>query len=191
MAWFKHVSDAVYDAVASAMGLDPQAQSTLDRILPAYVPGATTPQHNSNDDVIFFAISEDETAQSGRYMTITGEPNVLKAREVIPVHLLLIFYGPNADDDANRCRLRLMVDYGEGSPRAILRAARIVFNYGPGIMLPRPVSVPEVEGTLWRRRCDLRLALSYLNTEVVDMTPLEEAPDVLLSVPDVGINVAE
>lgn len=183
MSWFRHVSDAVYDAVAAAMGLDPEAQSTLDRIVPAYVPGVTTPQYNSNDNVIFFALSEDTLAPDN-YLSIKGETESLTVTKVVPVSLLLTFYGPDADDDSERCWSRLMVDHGAGSPRSILRANKIVFNYGPGRMPPRPVSAPELEGTLWRRRCDLRLSLSYLCTESLGMTPVENVPEIKIKMAD-------
>lgn len=185
MIWFQHVSDAVYDALAAALGMDPDLQSTADRIVPAYVqsvPDITTPQYNSNDDVLFFAISEE--ASESESVFIKGAENALEVTQEIPISVLLTFYGPNADDRAEAVRLRLMVDTGANSPRAILRKYKIVLNYGLGKMPPRPVSIPELEGTLWRRRCDLRLSMNYLAVESLEMNPVEE-------VPEVGINMAE
>ena len=175
--WFRHVSDAVYDALSAAMGLDPEVQSTLDRIVPAYVPGVTTPQYNSDDNVLFFALSEENPANSS-YVTVRNDASSLHVTEVIPVSLLLTFYGPNADNDAAMVRRRLLIDTGAGSPRSLLRAQKIVFNYGLGRMPPVPSSVPELEGTLWRRRCDLRLSLSYLCTESLDVVPVEQVPEI-------------
>lgn len=196
MAWFRHVSDAVYDAVAAALGLDPEQQSTLDRIVPAYVPGITTPQYNSDDDVVFYALSE-ETTQESSYVAVRGKSETLTDQhgaeqtvhklavtKIIPVSLLLTFYGPNSDDDSEKVWARLMVDNGAGSPRSILRANNIVLNYGLGRMPPRPVSVPELEGTLWRRRCDLRLSMSYLCTDELGMTPVEHVPEIEMKVAD-------
>ena len=181
MGWFEHVSDAVYDAVAAAMGLDPGLQSTVDRIVPAYVPGVTTPQYNSNDNVIFYDLSEESAPEAG-WVSIRNEENALNITKVIPVSLLLTFYGPDADDDAEKVWSRLLVDQGAGSPRAILRSNHIVFNYGLGRMPPRPVSMPELEGTLWRRRCDLRLSMSYLCTDELETTTVEKVPEVELKV---------
>ena len=178
MAWRKHVSDAVYLAVASAMGLDPDNQSTIDRIVPAYVSTeVTTPQYNVNDNVVFFDPQLESAPEAG-WVTVRGEDGKIAVTKTIPVSLLLTFYGPDADDDSEQVWSRLMVDYGAGSPRAILRANNIVFNYGLGRMPPRPVQAPELEGTLWRRRCDLRLSLSYLCTDEVGMNPVEEVPEI-------------
>ena len=183
MGWIKVVKDAVYEATAAAFGMDPDAQSTADRIVPAYEPDVTTPQYNSDDDVIFFAV-EEETSEDLNSVFIKGAEEALEVTKVIPVSVLFTFYGPNAEDRVEDFRSRLMIDTGYGCPREILRRNKIVLNYGLGMMPPRPVSVPELEGTLWRRRCDLRLSMSYLSVETMGMTPVEE-------VPEVGINVAE
>ena len=186
----------MYDAVAAAFGLDPDQQSTLNRIVPAYVPGVTTPQYNSDDDVVFYTI-EAETAPESAYVTLEGKSETstdqhgaeqtvhsLAVTKIIPFSSLLTFYGPNADDDSEMVWTRLMVDNGAGSPRSILRSKNIVFNYGLGKMPPRPTSVPELEGTLWRRRCDLRLSLSYLCTDELEMTPVEHVPEIEMKVAD-------
>lgn len=183
MGWFQHVSDAVYEAVCAALRLVPEAQESLDRVVPAYVPGITIPQYNSNDNVVFYALSEDQNS-SDNYLTIRGESGKLVATKVIPVQLLLSFYGPNADDDSELCWSRLFVDDGYGSPRAILRKNKIVFNYGLGKMPPRPISAPELEGTVWRRRCDLRLSMSYLCDDAIGMNPVEHVPEIGIMVAD-------
>ena len=179
MAWFKTVSNAVYDALCAAFGVDPEAQSSLDRFIPAYVDGIATPQENRNVDVCYYALSLEQGTQMN-YVTLKNDQDQIEIQKTIPVNVLLTFYGPNSDDDSERFWSVFQVDTGYGSPRSILRLQNIVPTRTPD----RPLSVPEVEGSLWRRRCDVRLYLSYLDTEILPARTVEEVPDINITLAD-------
>ncbi len=73
--------------------------------------------------------------------------------------LLLVFYGPNSLENAEKVRLCLYLD-GVGSPRAILRAAGVF----PVSQPPEPLVLEDPENSLWRSRADLRISLSIHDT---------------------------
>lgn len=179
MAWFQTVSDAVYNALCAVFQVNPDAQSSMNRFIPAYVEGTSTPQEDRDVDVCYYAVSE-ERGTAYDYVMLTEDEGKIEIKATVPVNVLLIFYGPHADDDAEKFWKVIQVDNGYKSARAILRKSNITLNGKPG----RPVSVPEVEGTLWRRRCDVPLSLSYLDTEVLEAGMVERPPDINITLAD-------
>jgi len=176
MGWYETVKLAVYDMLCATFGTDPEAQTSLDRFVPAYTDNITTPQYNSNDNVCFYALSEEQ-GTSVDYVSEKAEDGRILITSNIPISLLLTFYGPRAHDDAEYFWSRAMVDNGVGSPRSILRQNCIVYRGRP----VRPVSAPELEGTLWRYRCDVRVPLVYLNVDQVEAGMVEEVPEVTMA----------
>ena len=185
MAWYEKVKDAVYDMLCSTFGADPEAQTSLDRFVPAYTDNVTTPQYNSNDNVCFYTLSEEQ-GTSVDYVSEETDGKHILITSNIPISLLLTFYGPKAYDDAEYFWSRAMVDNGSGSPRSVLRKNQITYRGRP----VRPVTSPELEGTLWRNRCDVRVPLVYLNVDQVDAGMIEEAPEVtVLTTADPGESI--
>lgn len=176
MGWFENTSNAIYDALCATFGLDPSTQVALKRFVPAYVGGVTTPQAKSDADVCYFSVSERQGTNSD-YISVKRKSNQLEITKTIPATVLLTFYGPNSDDDAEYFWSNFMIDTGASGPRAILRNANIVPDGKP----ERPLSVPELEGTLWRRRCDVRVNLSYLDVQTKNVSTVSEAPEVTIS----------
>ena len=91
-------------------------------------------------------------------------------RKVVPIQCLFTFYGPDADEDAEKVWSRLFIDLGQGCPRSILRQAGMV-------PLPRPShpnAAPELEGSLWRRRTDLTVYFSMLEEETIAVPQVEQ-----------------
>ncbi len=179
MGWFKTVSDAVYTALCAAFDVQPNSAAGLARFIPAYTENATTPQAPRDKDLCYFALSEmqdtDYDYQRVEYSVKNGVP-IATLKKSIPVNALLTFYGPNADDDAEKFWSMFLWDSGPDSPRAILRKKNIVPNGTP----KRPISLFETEGTFHRRRCDVNLTLLYLEiTEFSNKTQyVEEPPEI-------------
>lgn len=173
MAWFQHVSNAVYTAACRAFNLDPASQEGLARFVPAYLPNATTPQADRDVNVCYYAVSERQGTAWDYTMQEAGNSKI-SVTKTIPVTVLFTFYGPNADDDAEFFWSALRIDTGYGSPRQVLRGSRIALDGTP----QRPVSIFEVEGTFHRRRCDVRVDLSYLDVEDKAAAMVTSPPDI-------------
>ena len=157
MGWFETVQDGIYMALCAAFRIDPDSVEGAARFVPAYLPNATTPQARRDANVCYYAVSEEQGTQSD-YTMLSVENSRVTVKKTIPASVLLTFYGPDADSDAESFWSAIQVDTGHGSPRAILRSMRIVLDGWPG----RPVSIFETEGTYHRRRCDVRVDLLYL-----------------------------
>lgn len=175
MAWFQTVSNAVYTAACRAFNLDPESQQGYARFVPAYLPNATTPQANRDADVCYYAVSERQ-GTAWDYTMQNIDSGKLTVKKTIPVTVLFTFYGPNADDDAEHFWSALQIDTGYGSPRKVLRDANIALDGTP----ERPVSLFEIEGTYHRRRSDVRVNLSYLDTMTKNVSTVESGPDIVV-----------
>ncbi len=177
VGWFDVLQDAVYDALCATFHVDPTVDSSLARFVPAYVDEATTPQAPRNVNVCYYAISELDDPGTDFIQAVTREvKGVTKTQleSVVPVSVLLTFYGPNADNDAEYFKKVFMWDSGAESPRAVLRRLRIVPIGKPS----RPIAVFEVEGTYHRRRCDVRLNLAYLDITELNASAVEQPPEI-------------
>lgn len=182
MGWYETLRDAVFEALCASFGLDPDSEDALSRFVPAYTEGLTTPQANINADVCYYAISEstdtgfDYIDQTIGEEIINGNTTtVLRIHKTIPVNVLLSFYGPGSDSDAELFWSRVQVNSGYMSPRHILRREGITIE-----SVRRPVSVPEIEGSLWRRRSDVNLRLNMVSDESVAMQTVEVAPEITI-----------
>ena len=173
MAWFKRADKAVFEALCACFGLDPASAEASKRFRAAYLEEATSPQSGRKDNLCYYALSENQNSSLDT-LQFRYENSGMTVRKVIPVHCLMTFYGPDADDDAERVWSVLFADLGQGSPRSILRLAGIVPIGRPS----RPNTVPELEGSLWRRRTDLNVELSMLDEETLAVPQVEEPPEI-------------
>lgn len=175
MAWFQKVQNAMYDALCAAFGVNPALASSLARFVPAYVEGITTPQADYNKNICYYAISSEQgTAYDYVDIRVKGSAGgpVTEIEKMIPVSVLMTFYGPDADDDAELCWSRLQVDNGYHSPRWHLRQAGIVIE-----SINRPQTIPELEGSLWRRRADVRMRINVHDIDEIATNVVEHLPE--------------
>ena len=136
----------------------------MKRFVPAYLENATNTQAPRDMDICYFAVSElRETDYDYIQSSVEEDKGVSYAvvKKTIPIDVLLTFYGPDADDDAELFWSRFQTDFGAGSARAVLRGLNIVPIGKPR----RPVALYETEGTYQRRRCDVEVQLAYLHVE--------------------------
>lgn len=175
MAWYQRTQESVYEMLCAVFSLDPDSDAAEARFIPAYTPGMTIPQADSNLNVCYYSVAEG-TENNFDYVMVRRGTKQVTIRKTIPVNVILTFYGPDADDDAEFFWSNLLVDTGKLSPQAILRQNSIALNGRP----PRPNSVPELEGAIWRRRCDVRLSLAVYDEQTQASSYVETPPDVTI-----------
>ena len=179
MGWRETADRAVFDALCAVFGLDPESGEASRRFRAAYLQEATNPPTDRTKNVCYYALSEQLAANLDSVETSYQEgAEGMKAvlRKIIPVQCLFSFYGPDADDDAEKLWSLLYLDTGAGCARSILRHAQMVPVPRPN----RPLAVPELEGSLWRRRCDLTVFFSLLDETSVPVAQLAHAPEISL-----------
>jgi len=180
MGWYETVRDGIYDALCAAFNVNPTSQEALSRFVPAYVEDTITPQAPRNVNVTYFNIERPQGESDLDYIM---QKQVMRSGQVktqikksIPCSVLITFYGPNADDDAEEFWSMFQWDNGVNSPRAILRSNKIVPIGKPA----RPVSLFEVEGTFQRRRCDVRVNLAYLDISEHNSSEVDSPPVIVI-----------
>ena len=135
----------------------------------AFQPSGTIPQPPRGTDVCYFDLSPAR-APDPKYTTVDRSQSVKDLYiRTVPVNLNLYFYGPNAEDNALRIRSMLFSD----AVKAKLRQNGIVPIPEP----EEPISLPEIEGTQWRKRCDLTISLRVLQTFTVEGTAVTVPPE--------------
>lgn len=176
MAWYERTQNAVYDSLCAVFGLDPDSSAAEKRFIPAYTEGMTVPQADSNMNVCYYAVAEDDTTRNLDYVMVGHARKQITIRKSVPVRVILTFYGPNADDDAELFWSNLLIDTGKLSPQAILSQNSIALNGQPA----RPHSLPELEGAIWRRRCDVILSLAVYDEQTQASSYVDTPPDVTI-----------
>ena len=184
MGWYDSVRDGIYEALCASFGLDPDATTSLDRFVPAYVEDTETPEAPRNVNLCYYSIesySGDSTLDYIMHKQIlkNGQTKTQITKSV-PCSVLVTFYGPDADNDAEYFWSMFQWDNGVNSPRAVLRKRNIVPIGKPA----RPVSLYEVEGTYQRRRSDVRVNLAYLDITDHDSSVVNTPPEIVLKVSD-------
>ena len=135
----------------------------------AFQPSGTIPQPPRGTDVCYFDLAPAR-APDPKYTTVDRSQSVKDLyTRTVPVNLNLYFYGPDAEDNALRIRTMLFSD----AVKAMLRKNGIVPIPEP----EEPVSLPEIEGTQWRKRCDLTVSLRILQTYTVAGSSITVAPE--------------
>ena len=180
MGWYETVRDGVYLALCAVFGLSPESQEALARFVPAYVEDTVTPQAPRNVDVTYFNVETPQVDNDLNYIMLKQTQNLYQTKteimKSVPASVLVTFYGPNADDDAEKFWSLFQWDNGVNSPRAILRKKRIVPIGTPA----RPVSIYEVEGTYQRRRSDVRVNLAYLEISEHSSSEVTTVPEIII-----------
>lgn len=178
MGWYETISEGVFLMLCAAFELDPDSNDAAERFAPAYLENAVTPQARRDHDVCYYAVSEAQNLTNYDYQMQTTRNSITTLKETIPASVLLTFYGPTADNDAEKFRTMFQWDSGADSPRAVLRKMRIVPIGTPS----RLTSFDEHEGTYKRRRADVRVDLAYLNIEQHEVATVTEPPEIAVNV---------
>lgn len=166
LATLEHV---IFTALCACFSLSPDSPDAAYRFRPAYPSGETLPQPPRNKDVCYYALSPGAAPDPQPLTVCRNDPLKDVWHRVIPISLRLYFYGPRADDDALQARALLFTD----PVRALLRRAGIIPIPSP----PAPISLPEIEGTLWRQRADLTLSLRVLQQLETPATSITVPPE--------------
>lgn len=178
MGWFQTVRDGIYLALCAAFKVDPDSPEGLERFVPAYVENTITPQAPRNLDVTYFSVESFQGESGCDYImqtqVVRNGKIMTQIKKSIPCSVLVTFYGPNADDEAEQFWSQFQWDNGSSSPRAILRDMQIVPIGTPN----RPVSLFEVEGTYQRRRSDVRVNLAYLEISEYESSEVDSPPEI-------------
>ena len=149
---------AIFDAFCACLGLGRDSREAAALIREAYAEPENAPRPPRNRNVIYWTLLQDpasdpvstaykpEPAGAGR--------NGVVVYTTLKYQLVIVCYGPDAEEYALRIRSMLYLD-GSGFPRRILREAGIYPVPDP----PQPSILYEEEGSLWRKRADLTISL--------------------------------
>ena len=147
---------AIFDALRACLSLS--AAEGIRLIHEAYAEPENTPRPPRNRNVIYWTVLQDLSSDpvSTEYNAEAGSPgsHTPNVYTTLKYQLVIVCYGPAAEEYANRIRLMLYLD-GSGFPRKILRDAGIFPVPDP----PQPSLLHEEEGSLWRKRADLTVSL--------------------------------
>ena len=187
------MNDAVYAALCGCLGLSPSSAAAASLIQQAYTEPESAPRPPRERDVIYYYLETEDAyndrpqQQTPAVYTLRSYDGLLPSGSVssasIPVEirsflayrLLIVCYGPHAEDHAHRIRALLYLD-GAGKPRSILRAAGIYPVPDP----PQTLILREPAGSLWRRRADLVISLRVRDTLSASQPIVNTAPDILM-----------
>ena len=149
---------AIFDALCACLNLNKTSAEAVKLIHEAYAEPENVPRPPRNRNVIYWTILQDPAAEA---VSTAWNAESSSAGNHTPVvtttlkyQLVIVCYGPAAEEYAHRIRSMLYLD-GSGFPRQILRAAGIYPIPDP----PQPSLLYEEEGSLWRKRADLTIAL--------------------------------
>ncbi len=153
------LKQAIYHALCRSMGLTPGSAAADALIVPAYSEPELVPKVPRSRNVIYWHLEREEgVAPPIRMEKATGREGnetVTAIRTVLHYSLMIVCYGPDAEENAHRIRAMIYVD-GADKPRGLLRKAGIYAVPKP----PQPQLLWEPEGSRWRRRADVVISLS-------------------------------
>ena len=149
---------AVFDALCSCLNLPKTSSDAIALIHEAYAEPENVPRPPRNRNVIYWTALQDLSADpvSTEYNANAGTAgtHIPTVCTTLKYQLVIVCYGPAAEEYAHRIRSMLYLD-GSGFPRRILRDAGIYPIPNP----PQPSLLHEEEGSLWRKRADLTISL--------------------------------
>lgn len=149
---------AIFDALCACLNLSKTSTEALALIHEAYAEPENVPRPPRNRNVIYWTALQDPASDpvSTEYNAESGSSggHVPIVCTTLKYKLIIVCYGPAAEEYAHRIRSMLYLD-GSGFPRQILREAGIFPVPDP----PQPSLLHEEEGSLWRKRADLTVSL--------------------------------
>ena len=119
---------AIFDALCACLNLSKTSAEALALIHEAYAEPENVPRPPRNRNVIYWTalqdpasdpVSTEYNAEAG-----SGSSHTPTVYTTLKYQLIIVCYGPAAEEYANRIRLMLYLD-GSGFPRQILREAGI------------------------------------------------------------------
>ena len=153
---------AVFDALCACLNLS--AAEGVKLIHEAYAEPENVPRPARNRNVIYWTIlrdpSSDPVSTVFQSFAAGAGRNTPVVYTTLKYQLLIVCYGPAAEEYALRIRHMLFLD-GAGFPRRILRDAGIFPVPDP----LQPALLHEEEGSLWRKRADLTISLRVREEE--------------------------
>ena len=171
------LSRVLFRALSVSLGLS--VSDAPAHLFPAY--GIPPPQSSRQTNLCFFHLTPDVALpMDTEYFFALSRTDIFR---YIPCTLSLVFYGPDSESWALRCRDHLYLD-GFNLPLSLLRQA--------GMYLCPPVSPPAVSweetGSLFRKRTDLSLSVWVRDNSddpasregSPSADPIESAPEVLI-----------
>ena len=155
---------AIFDALCACLNLNKTSAEAIALIHEAYAEPENAPRPGRNKNVIYWTVVQDPTsdAVSTEYNSQAAGAgrNTTVVYTTLKYQLIIVCYGPACEAYASRIRHMLYLD-GSGFPRRILRDAGIFPVPDP----PQPSLLHEEEGSLWRKRADLTIALRVRHEE--------------------------
>ena len=149
---------AIFDALCACLNLSKTSAEAVALIHEAYAEPENVPRPPRNRNVIYWTVLQDLSADpvSTEYSAedSTAGTHIPTVCTTLKYQLIIVCYGPAAEEYAHRIRSMLYLD-GSGFPRRILRDAGIYPIPNP----PQPSLLHEEEGSLWRKRADLTISL--------------------------------
>ena len=169
---------AIFDAFCACLGLGRDSREAAALIHEAYAEPENAPRPPRNRNVIYWTLLQDP-ASDPVSTAYNPEPagtgrNSVTVYTTLKYQLIIVCYGPDAEEYALRIRSMLYLD-GSGFPRRILREAGIYPVPDP----PQPAILYEEEGSLWRKRADLTISLRVqFETQALSRGSIQSAPAV-------------
>ncbi len=171
---------AIFDALCACLNLSKTSAEALTLIHEAYAEPENVPRPPRNRNVIYWTALQDPASDpvSTEYNADdgTGSSYVPTVCTTLKYQLVIVCYGPAAEEFAHRIRSMLYLD-GSGFPRQILRVAGIFPIPDP----PPPSILYEEEGSLWRKRADLTISLRVRDEQTAPArNSISTAPAVII-----------
>ena len=172
---------AIFDALCACLNLSKTSAEALTLIHEAYAEPENVPRPPRNRNVIYWTVLQDPTSDpvSTEYNANAGTTgtHVPMVCTTLKYQLIIVCYGPAAEEYAHRIRSMLYLD-GSGFPRRILRDAGIFPIPDP----PQPSILHEEEGSLWRKRADLTILLRVRDEQCSSArSSIQSAPAVIIN----------
>ena len=169
---------AVFDALCACLGLDKNSAEAIALIHEAYAEPENVPRLPRSRNVVYWTALQDPAADpvSTSYSAESSDSgsHIPVICTTLKYQLVIVCYGPDAEEYALRIRSMLCLD-GSGFPRRILREAGIYPVPDP----PQPTILYEEEGSLWRKRADLTISLRVqFETQALSRGSIQSAPAV-------------
>ena len=153
---FDSLFPILFEALCMCFGYSPSSAQARKTFLRAFQETATVPQPPRNVNVCYFDLVPEKGPEP-KYTTVRRKSDGHdEYSRTVPISLRLMIYGPEAEDYAWMIRTMLFSD----AVKAKLRQNGIVPIPEP----EEPISLPEIEGTRWRKRCDLTISLRILQS---------------------------
>ena len=167
-------------ALCACFGLQPDSDRALAFIRRSYEEPEVTPRPARTADVVYWDVSTDYGSDPACYGPAAAQAPgscTPMVDRFLPCQMVIVCYGPACVAHAEQIRSLIYVD-GANQPRSILRKAGIY-----PVPDPAPVELLyEPEGSLWRRRADVRIPFRVVSsvTSPISVHAIQIAPVIIV-----------